>query len=163
MELFYATGMRLSELATLNLDDLDFENKLVLVFGKNKKQRLCPLSNLSIEKLKKWLAVRKTWTEEKSKNTNALFISKNLTRLTQRSIQLRLNQIAHKLGLSEIHPHMFRHSVASHLLQDGANLRLIQEFLGHSSINTTQRYTHLNFQHMAQAYDKHHPLTKNKK
>ena len=165
MELFYATGIRLSELVGLNLADLDFENEMVLVYGKNKKQRLCPLSKLAIAKLKRWLTLRKNWQLENKKvikeaDENALFISKKCTRLTQRSIQQRLNLLANRLGLAEIHPHMFRHSVASHLLQDGANLRLIQEFLGHSNINTTQRYTHLNFQHMAKAYDKHHPLAK---
>lgn len=152
-ELFYSSGLRLSELAALDLDDLDYGDKMLRVrFGKGGKQRNLPVGKKAIEVIEKWLKHRPPSTDQ------ALFLSSRGNRLSQRSIQLRLERWCKKLGLPEhIHPHMLRHSFASHLLQSSQDIRAVQELLGHSNISTTQIYTHLDFQHLAEVYDNTHP------
>jgi integrase/recombinase XerC len=158
-ELFYSSGLRLSELTALNLGSIDLNDKTLLVSqGKGGKSRLLPTGSKAISALKNWLPLRQQITPE---NEPALFVSNKGQRLSQRSVQLRLANWCKKKGLSQhIHPHMLRHSFASHLLESSQDLRAIQELLGHSNISTTQIYTHLDFQHLAEIYDKTHPRAK---
>ncbi|MCK5829103.1 MAG: tyrosine recombinase XerC [Methylococcales bacterium] len=158
-ELFYSSGLRLSELANLNLADIDItEGFLRVRFGKGGKQRDLPIGSKAIAAIKKWLTYRPETIDE------ALFTSNKGLRLGQRSIQLRLDRWCKKIGLPEhVHPHMLRHSFASHLLESSQDIRAIQDLLGHSNLSTTQIYTHLDFQHLAEVYDKAHPKAKKKK
>lgn len=157
-ELFYSSGLRLSELAALNTEDLDLsEQSLRVRYGKGGKQRDLPIGSKAVSAINKWLAYRPSITE------SALFTSNKGNRLSQRSIQLRLDRWCLKIGLPEhVHPHMLRHSFASHLLESSQDIRAVQELLGHSNISTTQIYTHLDFQHLAEVYDKTHPRAKKK-
>lgn len=160
-ELFYSSGLRLSELAALNLADVDLpDNSLIVRIGKGGKSRILPIGSKAVAAINDWL-------QQRLKNVAAvepaLFVSIRGTRLSQRSIELRLEQWCKKKGIAEhIHPHMLRHSFASHLLEASQDLRAIQELLGHSNISTTQIYTHLDFQHLADVYDKAHPRAKKK-
>lgn len=160
-ELFYSSGLRLSELAALNLTDLDLpDSSLVVRVGKGGKSRVLPIGGKAVTAINNWL-------QQRLKNAAvlepALFVSTRGTRLGQRSIELRLEQWCKKKGIAEhIHPHMLRHSFASHLLESSQDLRAVQELLGHSNISTTQIYTHLDFQHLADVYDKAHPRAKKK-
>lgn len=157
-ELFYSSGLRLSELANLNLADIDYiDQSLRVRFGKGGKQRDLPIGSKAITAIKKWLDHRPETSDP------ALFISNKGTRLGQRSIQRRLDRWCKKIGLPEhVHPHMLRHSFASHLLESSQDIRAVQELLGHSNLSTTQIYTHLDFQHLADVYDKTHPKAKKK-
>jgi len=157
-ELFYSSGLRLSELAALNSEDIDLnENELRVLHGKGGKQRNLPIGSKAVTALKKWLKYRPATAD------SAIFTSNKGKRLGQRSIQLRLDRWCKKTGLPEhVHPHMLRHSFASHLLESSHDIRAVQEFLGHSNISTTQIYTHLDFQHLAEVYDKAHPRAKKK-
>lgn len=157
-ELFYSSGLRLSELVMLDLEDIGFFDGYLLVrFGKGGKERQVPVGSKAITAIKKWLEFRPDVT------SRALFVSRHGLRLGQRSVQLRLERWCSKYGLAEhIHPHMLRHSFASHLLESSQDIRAVQELLGHSDISTTQIYTHLDFQHLASIYDKAHPRAKRK-
>lgn len=157
-ELFYSSGLRLSELAALDMSDIDLsEQSLRVRYGKGGKQRNLPVGSKAVSAINKWLDYRTATTE------TALFISNKGKRLSQRSIQLRLDRWCIKIGLPEhVHPHMLRHSFASHLLESSQDIRAVQELLGHSNISTTQIYTHLDFQHLAEVYDKTHPRAKKK-
>lgn len=160
-ELFYSSGLRLGELAVLNLNDIDLaDNSLMVRSGKGGKSRLLPIGSKAVTAISNWLALRlKNVVAEES----ALFISTRGTRLGKRSIELRLELWCKKKGIPEsVHPHMLRHSFASHLLESSQDLRAVQELLGHSNISTTQIYTHLDFQHLAAVYDKAHPRAKKK-
>lgn len=160
-ELFYSSGLRLSELAALNLTDIDLPDRSLIVrSGKGGKSRLLPIGGKAVSALENWLAQR---LKMATAVENALFVSSRGTRLGPRSIQLRLAQWCRKKGIAEhLHPHMLRHSFASHLLESSQDLRAVQELLGHSNISTTQIYTHLDFQHLAEVYDKAHPRAKKK-
>jgi len=155
-ELFYSSGLRLSELAALNIEDLNLSEQLLQVLhGKGNKQRNLPIGSKAVLAINKWLNYRPESTDL------ALFTSNKGHRLGQRSIQLRLDKWCKKIGLPEhVHPHMLRHSFASHLLESSQDIRAIQELLGHSNLSTTQIYTHLDFQHLAEVYDKSHPRAK---
>lgn len=157
-ELFYSSGLRLSELTALELGDIDLaEQSLRIRHGKGDKQRDLPVGSKAVAAIKKWLSYRPETT------SNALFTSKQGGQLSQRNIQLRLDRWCKKIGLPEhVHPHMLRHSFASHLLESSQDIRAIQELLGHSNISTTQIYTHLDFQHLAEVYDETHPRAKKK-
>lgn len=159
-ELFYSSGLRLSELSALDLTDLDLtDSTLTVRKGKGGKSRILPVGSKAVKALENWLRQRTA----KKPDEPALFISERGTRLGQRSIELRLKQWCIKKGIAEhIHPHMLRHSFASHLLESSQDLRAVQELLGHSNISTTQIYTHLDFQHLAEIYDKAHPRAKKK-
>lgn len=155
VELLYSSGLRLAEIASLDIDALDFPSAIVRVTGKGNKQRLVPLGRIAIQAIQAWLAERAALSGADEK---ALFISRRGKRLSHRSIQQRL----HKLGLERgarqrLHPHLMRHSFASHVLESSGDLRAVQEMLGHSDISTTQVYTHLDFQHLAKTYDAAHP------
>ncbi len=160
-ELFYSSGLRLSELTALNLNDIDLaDNSLIIRSGKGGKSRILPIGSKAIIALNNWLALR---LKNELASESALFTSSKGKRLGQRSIELRLSQWCKKTGINiHIHPHMLRHSFASHLLESSQDLRAVQELLGHSNISTTQIYTHLDFQHLADIYDKSHPRAKKK-
>jgi integrase/recombinase XerC len=158
-ELFYSSGLRLSELAALNIDDIDMSQRQLCVRrGKGGKARLLPVGRKAIQALERWLAKRFVTTEP------AVFISRSGRRLSQRSIQLRLDRWCRKIGIDlHVHPHMLRHSFASHLLESSHDIRAVQELLGHKNISTTQIYTHLDFQHLSKIYDQTHPRAYKKK
>ena len=160
-ELFYSSGIRLSELAQLNLTDIDLTDKTLMVrSGKGGKSRMLPIGSKAVAAINTWLEHR---IKSITSTETALFISTRGTRLGQRSIELRLKQWCKKKGIAEnIHPHMLRHSFATHLLESSQDLRAVQELLGHSNISTTQIYTHLDFQHLADVYDSAHPRAKRK-
>lgn len=154
LELFYSSGLRLTELVELNLESIDLGDALVTVIGKGNKTRTLPIGSYAIAALQQWLDVRIQFKQ----NSNALFLSKKGTRLAQRSVQARLKKYSLQQGMGQnIHPHMMRHSFASHMLESSGDLRAVQELLGHANISTTQVYTHLDFQHLAKVYDNAHP------
>jgi integrase/recombinase XerC len=157
-ELFYSSGLRLTELVMLDVADIDFgEGCLRVRMGKGGKQRQVPIGGKALLAIKKWLQIRPAGVAA------ALFVSQRGVRLGQRSVQLRLEKWCNKNQLLErIHPHMLRHSFASHLLESSQDIRAVQELLGHSNISTTQIYTHLDFQYLAGIYDKTHPRAKKK-
>jgi integrase/recombinase XerC len=160
LELFYSCGLRLSELAGLDLEKLDLRQALITVTGKGNKTRTVPIGSKAIDALRTWLQIRGQYIKEA---IPALFVSERGTRLSPRSIQQRLRHWAKVQGMaSHVHPHMLRHSFASHILESSGDLRAVQELLGHSDINTTQIYTHLDFQHLAKVYDKAHPRANKK-
>jgi integrase/recombinase XerC len=159
LELFYACGVRVSELANLNVKDVNFKEMLVLVQGKGRKERLVPFGRFCREALELYLEERQisgTWDRSNAKAP--LFLSHLGTRLTTRSIGRMLEKYVRISGLNQrVNPHALRHSFATHLLNSGADLRSIQELLGHKSLSTTQRYTHMTIGHLMEQYDKAHP------
>lgn len=160
MELFYSSGLRLSELAGLNVDGIDLQDGLVRVQGKGNKVRLVPVGRYAKSALLIWLQKRALLEKEPQQ---ALFLSQQGQRLTHRSIQSRMIYWGKRQGLeTQVHPHMLRHSFATHLLESSGDLRAVQELLGHAHLATTQIYTHLDFQHLAQVYDKTHPRARRK-
>lgn len=160
-ELFYSSGLRLSELSALDLTHLDLSDQSLRVEkGKGGKTRILPIGSKAIGAIKKWLPCRLKLAKPE---VDALFVSNWGKRLGQRSIQLRLDLWCKTQGIdTPIHPHMLRHSFASHLLESSQDLRAVQELLGHSNISTTQIYTHLDFTHLATVYDKAHPRARKK-
>ena len=159
LELFYSSGLRLSELVSLNVDNIDLVESSLRVVGKAKKTRILPIGKKANEALKNWLRHRKA-----NVDVSALFTSNRGTRLSHRSVQLRVKYWQQKQGLEQhVHPHKLRHSFASHILESSGDLRAVQELLGHADISTTQIYTHLDFQHLAEVYDKAHPRARKKK
>lgn len=161
MELIYSSGLRLSEAVGLNLADLDDGSGTVTVIGKGKKTRIVPVGAKAQEAIERWLSVRATWPGAQS---DAVFISRRGKRISPRTVQSRLKLWAIKQGVAvNLHPHMLRHSFASHILESSGDLRAVQELLGHANLSTTQIYTHLDFQHLADVYDKAHPRARKKK
>jgi len=159
-ELIYSSGLRLSELTQSNLSDTDLNDHNITVTGKGNKTRRLPIGQKAIEALQLWLQYRPNLL--KHKDEPALFISQRGSRISTRNVQKRLEKLAaHKLG-RHMHPHMLRHSFATHMLESSANLRAVQELLGHADISTTQIYTHLDFQHLAKVYDSAHPRARKK-
>ncbi len=159
-ELFYSSGLRLSELTGLAPDDVDLRDAIVRVTGKGSKTRVVPVGTQALAALREWLKVRASFANT---DPTAMFVNAAGKRVAPRSIQSRMKQWALKLGLpGDLHPHMLRHSFASHLLQSSGDLRAVQEMLGHASISTTQVYTHLDFQYLARVYDQAHPRAKKK-
>jgi integrase/recombinase XerC len=175
VELLYSSGLRLSELLGVDLTPIetkeyasagwiDFEAGEVMVLGKGKKRRTVPVGEAALNALKDWLVVRANYASTDKGLVQALFINKQGKRASARTVQQHLAALAVKAGLpTHVHPHMLRHSFASHVLQSSGDLRAVQEMLGHASITSTQIYTALDFQHLAQAYDLAHPRAKNKK
>ena len=160
MELLYSSGLRLSELLNLELGDLDLKDGTVRVTGKGRKTRVVPVGRHARSALQQWLGIRATLAPQAS----ALFLNRRGTRLAPRTVQQRLQQWGSKRGLPmRLHPHMLRHSCASHVLESSSDLRAVQELLGHADIATTQIYTHLDFQHLARIYDEAHPRARKKK
>ena len=165
LELFYSSGLRLSELAGLNVTDLDFNQALVKVRGKGRKERIVPIGGPACKALQEYLA--KT-SEERKKAVvdvfkNPLFLNARGTRITGRSIARIVDEATKKSGIGrKISPHSLRHTFATHLLNAGADLRSIQELLGHESLSTTQKYTAVNINRMMEVYDKAHPRAKSR-
>ncbi len=160
MELFYSSGLRLSELCDLDLNDLMLPEKLVRVTGKGNKTRDLPIGKYADKALREWLMQRNTLP---LKDFQAVFVSKHGRRINPRTIQQRVKYWAARQGIDiPVSPHMLRHSFASHLLESSGELRAVQELLGHANISTTQIYTHLDFQHLAQVYDDAHPRARKK-
>jgi len=155
MELFYSCGLRLTELQSLDIPAIDLADRTVRVVGKGSKTRVLPIGRFAIEALQKWLGERAAVCK---RDDPAVFISRSGRRLSVRAVQLRVGGWARRQGLAvHVHPHMFRHSFATHLLESSGDLRGVQELLGHADIATTQIYTHLDFQHLAKVYDATHP------
>lgn len=173
VELLYSSGLRLAELVSLDwrafgaeggqaasVSWIDLPQREVVVTGKGGKQRQVPLGAAAAQALQAWLAVRGTLARLEPR---ALFVSARGTRLAPRSVQQRLEQLARRLGLGvHVHPHVLRHSMASHVLQSSGDLRAVQELLGHANISTTQIYTQLDWQHLAKVYDAAHPRARRK-
>ena len=154
-ELMYSSGLRLAELASLDLDTVDLRSGEVRVMGKGDKERLLPVGRKAISAIQAWLPYRAALTND---GEAALFVSQRGERLSHRSIQARLSRWGISRGADQkLHPHLLRHSFASHMLESSGDLRAVQELLGHADIATTQVYTHLDFQHLARVYDQSHP------
>jgi integrase/recombinase XerC len=160
-ELLYSSGLRLAELISLDPAAIDFNDAAVTVTGKGSKMRIVPVGHHAVAALKGWLAVR---SELAKSDESALFVGKNGKRISPRTVQLQLRQWGIRQGIaSGVHPHLLRHSFATHVLQSSGDLRAVQEMLGHASISTTQVYTHLDFQYLAKIYDGAHPRARKKK
>jgi len=161
LELLYSSGLRLAELAGLDIADLDLADRTVRVLGKGSKTRILPIGRQAIAALRTWLAERVTLV--KPGNT-ALFVGQGGRRLGARAIQQRVRRWAAGSDLGvPVHPHLLRHSFATHLLESSRDLRGVQELLGHADISTTQVYTHLDFQHLARVYDESHPRARRRR
>jgi len=159
LELLYSSGLRVSELSGLNVDDLNVRESLVKIRGKGKKERIVPVGSKAVNAVKSYLVER---ILRKSRD-KALFLNRLGTRLTDRGVRRIVVKYARASAMAgHVGPHVLRHSFASHLLQGGADLRVIQELLGHASLSTTQKYTHLDITHLMDIYDKAHPLANKK-
>lgn len=159
-ELVYSSGLRLAEVLALDLGDVDLRERIVRVVGKGAKTRVVPVGAKAVDAIVRWLDVRGPLA---GADEPALFVSRTGRRLSPRSVQTRLARRAVAQGLgTHVHPHMLRHSFASHILQSSGDLRAVQELLGHAAISTTQIYTHLDFQHLAKTYDAAHPRARKK-
>ena len=157
LELFYSSGLRLSEVCALKWSDLDFAQGLVTVLGKGGKQRVVPVGSHARNALQELRA------ESGGEQTDFVFPGRGGGQITSRAIQLRMKRLAMQRGVfKRVHPHLLRHSFASHMLESSGDLRGVQELLGHADIATTQIYTHLDFQHLAKVYDAAHPRAKRK-
>ncbi len=155
LELLYSSGLRLAELTGLDVGDLDLNDGTVSVTGKGDKDRIVPIGRYAREALSRWLSERRALAPAEE---SALFLSQRGSRLSARSVQARVLHWAKRQGIdTRVYPHLFRHSFATHLLESSHDLRGVQELLGHANISTTQVYTHLDFQHLAQIYDATHP------
>jgi integrase/recombinase XerC len=161
LELFYSSGLRLSELVGLDLGAVDLADGTVRVTGKGNKTRIVPVGRQAREQIRAWLKIRVQVARDEEK---ALFVGPRGSRISPRTVQARVRYWAQRAGVSQrVYPHVFRHSFATHLLESSSDLRSVQEMLGHADISTTQIYTHLNFQHLAQVYDTAHPRARLKK
>jgi len=164
LELFYSSGLRLEELVNANIDNIDWQQQLLRVTGKGSKQRIVPVGKIALTAVKAWLAQRPAFTAQLPEaDTKALFLSKQHKRISARHVRERVQLWAKQQGLNQhVHPHMLRHSFASHMLESSQDLRAVQELLGHANLSTTQVYTHLDFAHLAKVYDNAHPRAKKK-
>lgn len=169
LELLYSTGMRVAELVSLQLNSLDFDTEMVTLIGKGNKERMVPIGRPAIDALQRYLPQRRTLLEAGLKHNSrldseVLFVNHRGGRLTTRSVERLVAAYAQRVGLvNGVTPHALRHSFATHLLEMGADLRLVQELLGHVSLSTTQRYTHLTVDHLMAVYDKAHPQARKRK
>ena len=156
IELIYSSGLRVSETVSIDLNDFEEDMSFLRILGKGSKTRLVPVGKYAKSAINEWLIERNKIIN----STNALFLNSRGKRISIRSVQLRLRKMALKQGLAPIHPHMLRHSFATHMLESSGDLRTIQELLGHSSLSTTQIYTKLDYQHLVKIYDQSHPRAK---
>jgi len=160
LELLYSSGLRLAELTDLNVGDVDIHDATVRVTGKGNKDRIVPVGRQALKALRQWYTTRGDLANADEK---AIFVSNRGTRISKRSVQARVKHWARHQGLdANVYPHLFRHSFATHVLESSHDLRGVQELLGHANISTTQVYTHLDFQHLAQIYDQTHPRARKK-
>ncbi len=160
MELFYSSGLRLSELVNLKIADLNIHDNTASIIGKGNKSRIVPIGKYAMKSLARWISMREK-IKNLSQENKFIFLSEKGNPLGPRAVQYRLKYWAIKQGIPEnIHPHLMRHSFASHILQSSQDLRAVQELLGHANISTTQIYTHLDYQHLAKIYDGAHPRAK---
>jgi len=160
-ELIYSSGLRLAELVSINLTDIDLGQQQLIVTGKGNKTRYLPIGIKAIDAIRRWLKIRSDFC--RLEDQPALFLSKLGKRISHRNVQTRLNQLVKRQSLDQqLSPHTLRHSFATHMLESSGDLRAVQELLGHANINTTQIYTHLDFQHLARVYDSAHPRAKRK-
>ena len=157
LEIFYSSGLRISEISSLNREDIDFHGRLIKVKGKGKKERLVPIGSKALEAVRRYLVSRNEVPVEK-----ALFLNRYKRRITPRSIHRIVEKYKKMCNLWDITPHSLRHSFATHLLENGADIRAVQEMLGHASLSTTQRYTHVNINKLIEIYDKTHPRGRKK-
>lgn len=168
MELMYSTGMRVSELVSRDINHLDFETGMVRVTGKGKKERVVPFGTAAAEALNKYFPVRRELvlmcvSRGKKPDQDAMFLNSRGKRITARSIERIIKDYGIRAGIKvAVTPHALRHSFATHLLEMGADLRTVQELLGHVSLSTTQKYTHLNLDHLSRVYDNAHPMARRK-
>ncbi len=166
LEILYSTGMRVSEMSGLDINALDFETEMVRITGKGNKERLAPVGTPAIEAIRKYLPqrqllLRKRSDRGRSTDDRPLFVNGRGSRLTTRSVERMVKLYAARVGIiSRVTPHSLRHSYATHLLEMGADLRMVQELLGHASLSTTQKYTHLTVDHLMEVYDKAHPAAR---
>jgi len=166
LELLYSTGIRVSELVGCNMLNLDFDNEMLRIKGKGSKERLVPIGNPAIKALKIYLPkreemLRSRLQQGKKVDSKALFLNSRGNRLTSRSVERKVAEYGQRAGIDKpVTPHVLRHSFATHLLEMGADLRSVQELLGHASLSTTQKYTHLDMVHLMKIYDKAHPKAK---
>ena len=156
VELMYSSGLRVSETVNINIGDFEEDMTFLRVLGKGAKTRIVPLGKFAVNAINNWIIER----DKILTKSDALFLNSKGARLSIRSVQLRLKKMATKQGLPPIHPHMLRHSFATHMLESSGDLRTIQELLGHSSLSTTQIYTKLDYQHLVKIYDQAHPRAK---
>lgn len=157
LELLYSSGLRISELTGLDVDDVDLQEALVKVKGKGKKERIVPVGRIALDAIRTYLSER----PGVKRRSDALFLNRAGRRLSDRSVRRLVVRYAREFGIEgRIGPHTLRHTFATHLLQDGADLREIQELLGHASLSTTQKYTHLDIRHLVDVYDRAHPLSR---
>lgn len=168
LELLYGTGIRVGELAGLSLDQLSLSeaNSVIRVLGKGQKERMVPLGRRAVSALEAWLTTRSALAHRRTRFVDpaAVFLSTRGRRLNPRAVQLLVRRYGLLgAGRTDLHPHALRHTCATHLLDGGADLRVIQEILGHASLSTTQRYTHVSVAHLLKTYDAAHPLAKSKK
>ena len=162
LELFYSSGLRLAELVNLDITMLDFSEGTVTVTGKGNKTRIVPMGSHAMDAIQTWIQ-RRALIKIADANPNALFVTQQGRRITPRAVQYRVKEWSIKQDINtSMHPHLLRHSFATHVLQSSQDLRAVQEMLGHANISTTQVYTHLDFQHLATIYDKAHPRAKKK-
>lgn len=165
MELIYSTGMRVSEIVSRSMNHLDFESGMVRVSGKGKKERIVPFGTAAAEALNRYFPQRRELlaacaARGKQPDNEALFLNARGKRITSRSVERMVKEYGLRAGITAtVTPHALRHSFATHLLEMGADLRTVQELLGHVSLSTTQKYTHLNMDHLAKVYDQSHPLS----
>jgi len=158
LELFYSSGLRLAELVGSNIIDITLDDGSIKVRGKGNKERILPVGSKAIKAIQSWLGERAQCPKGAVEDEDALFLSERGNRISPRNVQARVKAWCLKLGLpARVHPHTLRHSFASHLLESSQDLRAVQELLGHADIATTQIYTHLDFQHLAEVYDRAHP------
>ncbi|MFN2353281.1 MAG: site-specific tyrosine recombinase/integron integrase [Desulfopila sp.] len=168
LEFLYSTGIRVAELVSRNISDLDFASEVVSVRGKGDKERLVPIGRHAGAAVQAWLVQREQLMRERAERgrqveKDALFLNGRGSRLTVRSVERLVKSYSQRCGIHQtVTPHALRHSFATHLLEMGADLRSVQELLGHSSLSSTQRYTHLNLDHLTEVYDKAHPLSQKK-
>ena len=156
VELMYSSGLRVSETVNINIGDFEEDMTFLRILGKGAKTRIVPLGKFAVNAINNWIIER----DKILTKSDALFLNSKGARLSIRSVQLRLKKMATKQGLPPIHPHMLRHSFATHMLESSGDLRTIQELLGHSSLSTTQIYTKLDYQHLVKIYDQAHPRAK---
>jgi integrase/recombinase XerC len=169
LELLYSCGLRVAELVGVDCDDLDLDTQLLRVTGKGKKQRLVPMGRPAVEAIRQYgeqrqIILAACRSREKEPEERALFLNNRGDRLTTRSVERMVKGYARRVGIpAPVTPHALRHSFATHLLEMGADLRSVQELLGHASLSTTQKYTHLNVDHLMDVYDRAHPMARKKK